>query len=240
MDETNLIEKIGPFGIIALFFCIFLSFTACVCLIVHVRYIYTYLCPLKGIRNCCRSISRKFRASHKQVPQTIHELEELVSGTKRAQKIARKVNQSNSLKEFAQITPRLNNFVIELRQEKIFRGLSVGLKNPELDLLTRAHSVRPKTDLHASFSGQDFKVEKGPKKVNLRPAQNGPSEKSVYGPPQFFTGDRTTENNRSLFATAELVYESDNKTLKFDSANIFERQKANSTGQLNHPPFPRI
>ena len=66
------------------------------------------------------------------------------------------------------------------------------------------------------------------------------SEKSVYGPPQFFTGDRTTENNRSLFATAELVYESDNKTLKFESADTFERPRANSTGQLNHPPFPRI
>ena len=165
MEETKFIEKVGPFGIIALFFCIFLSFTACACLIVHVRFIYTTLCPLKSVRNCCRSISRKFRASHKQVPQTIHELEELVSGTKRAQKIARKVNQSNSLKEFAQITPRLNNFVIELRQEKIFRGLSVGLKNPEIHTVPHAHSVRVKPDLHASFSGQDFKVEKGPKKV---------------------------------------------------------------------------
>ena len=149
------------------------------------------------------------------------------------------MNQSNSLKEFAQITPRLNNFVVELRQEKIFRGNSVGLKNPELDLFTGAHSVRPTTDLHATFSREDFKVEKGPKKVNLRPAQNGPSEKSVYGPPQFFAGDRTTENNRSIFATAELVYESNNKTLKFDSAT-FERPRANSAGQLNHPPFPRI
>ena len=125
MDETKFIEKIGPFGLLALFLAFFLSFTLCACLIVHVRFIYTYLCPLKSVRDCCMSISRKFRASHKQVPQTIHELEELVSGTKRAQKIARKVNQSNSLKEFAQITPRLNNYVIELRQEKIFRGLSV-------------------------------------------------------------------------------------------------------------------
>ena len=47
MDETKFIEKIGPFGIIGLFFCVFLSITACVCLTVHVRYIYTYLFPLK-------------------------------------------------------------------------------------------------------------------------------------------------------------------------------------------------
>ena len=107
MDETKFIEKIGPFGVLALFFAFFLSFTLCTCLIVHVRFIWTYLCPLKSVRDCCRSISRKFSSSHKQVPQTIHELEELVSGTDRAKKIARKVNQANSLKEFAQITPRI-------------------------------------------------------------------------------------------------------------------------------------
>ena len=144
----------------------------------HVRFIYTYLCPLKSVRDCCRSISRKFRASHKQVPQTIHELEELVSGTKRAKKIARKVNQVDSLKEFAQITPRLNNFVIELRQERIFRGgWSVGSQNPEIHTVPHAHSVRVKPDLHAPFSGQDFKVVKGPKKVSSRPVPKRPSEK---------------------------------------------------------------
>ena len=170
MDETKFIEKIGLFGIIGLFFCVFLSFTACVCLIVHVRYIYTYLFPLEGIRNCCRSISQKFGASHKQVPQTIHELEELVSGTRRAQKIARRVNQSSTLKEFGQITPHLNNFVVELRQEKIYRGYSVGLKNPDSDLFTRSHSVTPKIGVDTTFSREGLKVEKGPKKVTLGPA----------------------------------------------------------------------
>ena len=240
MDETKFIEKIGPFGILALFFCFFLSFTLCACLIVHVRFIYTYLCPLKSVRDCCRSISRKFRASHKQVPQTIHELEELVSGTIRAQKVARKVNQAYSLKEFAQITPHLNSFVIELRQEKIFRGLSVGLKNPEIHTVPHAHSVRVEPDLHASFSGQDFKVAKGPKKVSSRPVPKRPSEKIVYGPTEFFAGDRPSENTRSLFEPAELVYESNIETLKFDSAT-FERPRANSAaGQLNYQPFRRI
>ena len=52
MDGNNFIEKIGPFGIIGLFICVFIAFAACACLTVHVKYIYTYLCPLKGIRNC--------------------------------------------------------------------------------------------------------------------------------------------------------------------------------------------
>ena len=93
-----------------------------------------------------------------------------LSGTKRAKKIARKVNQAESLKEFAQITPRLNNFVIELRQERIFRGgWSVESQNPEIYTAPHAHSVRVKPDLHAPFSGQDSKVVKGPKKVSSNP-----------------------------------------------------------------------
>ena len=239
MDETKFIEKIGPFGILALFFAFFLSFTLCACLIVHVRFIYTYLCPLKSVRDCCRSISRKFRASHKQVPQTIHELEELVSGTKRAKKIARKVNQADSLKEFAQITPRLNNFVIELRQERIFRGgYSVGLQNPEISTIPHARSVRVKPDLHTPFSGQDSKVVIGPKKVSSNPVPKRSSEKIVYGPPELFVGDRQSENHRSLIAPAELVFESNIE--KIDSAD-FQRLRANSAdGQLNYQPFPRI
>ena len=105
-----------------------------------------------------------------------------------------------------QITPRLNNFVIELRQEKIFRGSwSVGLQNPEIHTVPHAHSVRVKPDLHASFSGQDFKVVKSPKKVSSRPVPKRSPEKIVYGPPEIFVGDRPSENDRSLIAPAELV-----------------------------------
>ena len=101
MDGTKFVEKIGFFGILALFFAFFLSFTLCACLIVHVRYIWTYLCPLKSVRDCCRSFYRKFSSSHKRVPQTLHELEELVTNAQRAKKLDRKVNQAEALKEFA-------------------------------------------------------------------------------------------------------------------------------------------
>ena len=161
---------------------------------------------IKGVRTCCRLFSQKFGASHKHVPQTIHELEELVSGTRRAQKITRRVNQSSTLKEFDQISPRLNNFIVELRQEKIYRGWSVGLRNPDPAPLTLAPSVRPKTRLDATFLSQELKVDQRSKKVTCPGlAQNGPSQKSFYGPPQFFAGDKTTENNRSLLGSPELI-----------------------------------
>ena len=151
MDGNKFIAELGPFGLIGLIICLFIACAICTCLTVHVRFIYTYLCPLKGIRTCCRLFSQKYRASHKRVPETIHELEELVSGTRRAQKVARRVNQSSTLKEFGQISPRLNNFIVDLRQEEISRGWSVGLRNPNPALLTHAPSARPKTRLDATF-----------------------------------------------------------------------------------------
>ena len=65
-------------------------------------------------------------------------------------------------------------------------------------------------------------------------------KKLFYGPPQFFAGDKTTETNRSLLGSPELVYKSDNQTLEIESANVLERQRANSTGQISYTPFPRI
>ena len=144
MDGNKFFAEIGPFGLIGLVICLFIACAICSCLTVHVRFIYTYLCPLNGVGTCCRLFSQKFRASHKRVPETIHELEELVSGTRRAQKVARRVNLSSTLKEFGQISPRLNNFIVDLRQEEISRGWSVGLRNPNPALLTHAPSTRQK------------------------------------------------------------------------------------------------
>ena len=170
------------------------------------------------------------------MPQTLHELEELVSNTQRAKKLDRKVNQAESRREFAVITPRINNFVIELRQQRIFRGRwSVESQNPE------AHSVKVvkvKPGPRAPLFGQDSKVVRGSKKVSPNPALENPAEKIVSGSPEPFVGDRQSENRWSLIAPAELVFESDIE--KIDSAD-FQRYRANSSdGQLNYQPFPRI
>ena len=75
MDGNKFIAEIGAFGVIGLTICLFIACAICICLTVHVRFIYTYLCPLKGIRTCCRLFSQKFGASHKPIPETIHEQE---------------------------------------------------------------------------------------------------------------------------------------------------------------------
>ena len=165
MDGNKFIAEIGPFGLIGLVICLFITCAICTCLTVHVRFIYTYLCPLKGIRTCCRLFSQKFRASHKRVPETIHELEELVSGTRRAQKVARRVNQSNTLKEFGQSSPRLNSYIVDLRQEEISTRWSVVAKNSDPALLTRVPPVGPKGRLDANFFSEELNFDRGSKKV---------------------------------------------------------------------------
>mgnify|MGYP005740680169 CR=1 FL=1 len=164
MDGSKFIEKIGFFGILGLFFAFFLSFTLCTCLIVHVRYIWTYLCPLESVRNCFRSFCRKLSSSHKRVPQTLHELEELVSNTQSAKKLDREVNQAESLREFANITPRIGDFVVELRQQRVSRDLwSVEYQNPKVKVLKAKSGVR------ATSFWQDSEIISGPKKFAPHP-----------------------------------------------------------------------
>ena len=254
MDGTKFIEKIGFFGILGLFFAFFLSFTLCTCLIVHVRYIWTYLCPLKSVRNCFRSFCRKFSSSHKRVPQTLHELEELVSNTQSAKKLDRKVNQAESLREFADITPRIGNFVVELRQQRIFRETwSVESQNPKVKV------VKVKSGPRAPVFCQDSAVVSGPKKFDPNPDKENPAEQIISGSSQFFASDSSPKKYRSLISRpVELVIEnrlSENRrslvsqptefVFKSDTAKTelshFSRCRANSdSGQIKYVPFPRI
>merc|ERR1711873_96597 len=222
------------FGILGLFFAFFLSFTLCTCLIVHVRYIWTYLCPLKSLRNCFSSFCRKLSSSHKRVPQTLHELEELVSNTQSAKKLDRKVNQAESLREFADITPRIGNFVVELRQQRIFaEAWSVESQTPKVKV------VKVKSGPRAPVFCQDSAVVSGPKKFDPNPDKENPAEQIISGSSQFFAGDSSPKKYRSLISRpTEFVFKSD--TAKTELSH-FSRCRANSdSGQVNYVPFPGI
>ena len=254
MDGSKFIEKIGFFGILGLFFAFFLSFTLCTCLIVHVRYIWTYLCPLVSVRNCFSSFCRKLSSSHKRVPQTLHELEELVSNTQSAKKLDREVNQAESLREFADITPRIGNFVVELRQQRISRGRwSVEYQNQKVKVL------KAKSGARAPSFWQDSTIGSGPKKFAPHPDKENPGGLIIPGSSQTFPGDispkkcrslnsrpaelvfgvRPSENYRSSVSQpTNFVFESD--TIKTDLSH-FSRCRSNSdSGRANYIPFPRI
>ena len=131
--------------------CLFIACTICFCAIVHVRFIYTYLCPIKNLQTCCRLFSQKFGASHKLIPESIHELEEQITGTRRAQKIARRVNQSNTLRDFRSISPRLNNFIVDLRQEEISTSRVLYARGSDPALLLCVSTTRPEGHLASNF-----------------------------------------------------------------------------------------
>ena len=252
MDGAKFIEKIGFFGILGLFFAFFLSFTLCTCLIVHVRYIWTYLCPLESVRNCFRSFCRKLSSSHKRVPQTLHELEELVSNTQSAKKLDREVNQAESLRVFVNITPRIGDFVVELRQQRVSRDLwSVEYQNPKVKVLKAKSGVR------ATSFWQDSEIISGAKKFAPHPDKEIAGGQIIPGSSQKFGGDISPKRCRSLNSRpAELVIEerpsepyrssvSQPKNFVFESDKTdlshFSRCRANSdSGRVNHIPFPRI
>ena len=184
----------------------------------------------------------------------------LVSNTQRAKKLDRKVNQAESLREFAEITPRINNFVIELRQQRIFRGRwSVESQNPEVPHAHSVKVVKVKPGTRAPIFCQDSEVVSGPKKFNPYPDTENPAEQIISGSSQFFAGDSSPKKHRSLISSpAELVVEnriSENRrslisqptefVFKSDTNKTelshFSRCRSNSdSGQIKYVPFPRI
>ena len=140
MEEAKTLMQLGPFGVIALSILIFISCTICLCFIIHVKFIWTVLCPLQSLLNCCRLFAKKFRSSHKATPKSFSDLERRTLGSKRALKIARRTNQSCELKDFHHISPRINSLIVDIQQESnrkvVYRGcgdqiLLPGVKSPE-------------------------------------------------------------------------------------------------------------
>ena len=165
MEESKIIGHLGAFGIIGLIICLFIACTICLCVTVHVRFIYTYLCPIKNIQTCCRLFSQKFRASHKRIPDSIHELEQQISGSRRAQKIARKVNQSETLRDFHSITQRLNSFIVELQQEEIISRRVVYDRSSDQILLPRVFAAEPEERLPSHLVSARLNFYRGSKIV---------------------------------------------------------------------------
>ena len=164
------------------------------------------------------------------------------------------MNQAESLREFADITPRIGNFVVELRQQRIFRETwSVESQNPKVKV------VKVKSGPRAPVFCQDSAVVSGPKKFDPNPDKENPAEQIISGSSQFFASDSSPKKYRSLISRpVELVIEnrlSENRqslvsqptefVFKSDTAKSelspFSRCRANSdSGQVNYVPFPRI
>ena len=211
-QESKALSALEPFGIITLCVLIFLSCTCCLCFVIHVRFIWTILCPLQSLLKCCSRCANKFRLSHRPRPQTFSDLEKRNLGSKRALKVARRTNQSCELKDFHHISPRIRDFIIDIQSESrqvIYKKCgdqvsTPGLKYPEDPKIRPTFGIA-KTHLVQIHQNQieDSNISR----AELR--------KSLFL-------ERNTQTD-SLLSEIQPV-----------------RQRAGSAGELSRQPLPRI
>ena len=200
MEEAKILGQLGAFGVIGLVICLFIGCTICLCLTVHGRFIYTFLCPIQNLQTCCRLFSQKFRASHKPIPNSILDLEKQISGSKRAQKIARRVNQSQSLRDFHCITPRLKSFIVDLQQEEISSRRVVYNRSSDQILLPRVVTAQPEERLLTHLVSERLNLHKDPKTESpSEPASKNSVLVQIHPPPVASAINQKEEPSQSLF-----------------------------------------
>ena len=212
-QESKALSVLGPFGIIALCVLIFLSCTCCLCFVIHVRFIWTILCPLQSLLKCCSRCANKFRLTHRPRPQTFSDLEKRNLGSKSALKVARRTNQSCQLKDFHHISPRIRDFIIDIQSESrqvIYKKCSdqvstPGLKYPE------------DTEIRPTFGVAKTHF------VQIHQSQIEDSNISRSGQRKSLVLRERNTQTDCLLDEIQPV-----------------RQRANSTGEFSRQPLPRI
>ena len=242
MEETKIIGQLGAFGILGLIICLFIACTICLCVTVHVRFIYTYLCPIKNLQTCCRLFFQKFRASHKRIPDSILELEQQISGSRRAQKIARRVNQSQTLRDFHSITPRLNSFIVDLQQEEILSRRVVYNRSSDQNLLPRVITAQPEERLLTHLVSERLNLPKDPKTESpFEPASKNSALVQLHPPPVESAINQAAEPSQSLFEPSAPITTRNTQTENLSSvSDIKLRTRTRSIDQLSRVPLPQI
>ena len=138
-QEQKALSELGLFGLISLCILVFCSLSFCLCFTIHVRWIWSVICPLLSIVNCVSSCLNKFRIRHKDKPQNLSDVEGRILNSKSARKVGRKTGQSVHLKDLQSISPRLKDFFYRHRssgetkflQKELWTKFSSGAKKTE-------------------------------------------------------------------------------------------------------------
>ena len=212
-QESKALSVLGPFGIIALCVLIFISLTCCLCFIIHVRFIWTVLCPLHSLLKCCSRCANKYRLKHRPRPQNFSDLEKRILGSKSALKVARKTNQSCQLRDFHSVSPRIRNFIVDIEAENrqvIYKKSSgqvsiPGPKDPEDTEVRQTFGVAKThfVEIHQSQI-EDSNISRSGQRKSL------------------VLRERNTQTDCLLDEIQPV------------------RQRANSTGEFSRQPLPRI
>ena len=168
-QESKALSELGLFGLIGLCVLVFCSLSFCLCFVIHVRFIWTVICPLLSILKCCSSCLNKFRIKHKAKPQNFSDVEERILRSKSAQKVGRKTSQSTHLKDFHSISPRLKDFIrdIEAQDRQEFYKRSCGqVSAPDLKRQTFGLAQTHFVEIHES-QFKDFSARNSGQRESL-------------------------------------------------------------------------
>ena len=161
-QESKALSELGLFGLISLCILVFYSLSFCLCFVIHVRFIWSVICPLLLIVNCVSSCLNKFRIKHRAKPLNLSDVEERILSSKSAQKVGRKTGQSIHLKDFQSISPRLKDFItdIEAQDRQEFYRRSCGqVSAPDLKRQTFGLAQTHFVEIHESefkdFTGRN-------------------------------------------------------------------------------------
>ena len=152
-QESKALSELGLFGLIGLCILVFCSLSFCLCFVIHVRFIWSVICPLLSIVNCVSSCLNKFRIKHRAKPLNLSDVEERILSSKSAQKVGRKTGQSIHLKDFQSISPRLKDFItdIEAQDRQEFYRRSCGqVSAPDLKRQTFGLAQTHFVEIHES------------------------------------------------------------------------------------------
>ena len=152
-QESKALSELGLFGLIGLCVLVFCSLSFCLCFIIHVRLIWSVICPLLSIVNCVSSCLNKFRIKHRAKPLNLSDVEERILSSKSARKVGRKTGQSIHLKDFQSISPRLKDFItdIEAQDRQEFYRRSCGqVSAPDLKRQTFGLAQTHFVEIHES------------------------------------------------------------------------------------------
>ena len=138
-QESKALSELGLFGLIGLCVLVFCSLSFCLCFVIHVRFIWTVICPLLSILKCCSSCLNKFRIKHKAKPQNFSDVEERILRSKSAQKSWKKDQSEYSFERFSQYQPQIERFYQRHRspgqtrvlQEELWTSFSPGPKKTD-------------------------------------------------------------------------------------------------------------
>ena len=151
-------------------------------------------------------------------------------------------NQSQTLRDFHSITPRLNSFIVDLQQEEILSRRVVYNRSSDQILLPRVITAQPEERLLTHLVSERPNIPKDPKTESpFEPASKNSVLVQLHPPTVASAINQKEEPSQSLFESSAPITTRNTQTENLSSvSDIKLRTRARSIDQLSRVPLPQI